>query len=277
MKDKNAKALFKNILLTLPILLMLIFLVLPYVAMLIMTTHNDAEINAGRFFTVGSHLIENVKAVFAIDFTRYFLNSFYISAITVVFTCFGSAMTAYGLTKFNYKGHNFLFMFVVFLMMIPSQLGLIGFIMEMGWFGWTNTHLPFIVPTFSNAFAVFWLGMYMKGGVPNQVIESARIDGAHEVRIFTKIVIPLIKPALAVQAVQIFISAWNNFTVPSLILSDDRLLTIPVAISKIDEMYSSNTAARITAMVISSFPLLILVVFGSKYFQRGMITGSIKG
>lgn len=272
---KKSKAL--AVVLSVVLMAFLIMMMLPYAVMFVMTTHNNQEIFQGDILSVGDYLFRNLKAVFGMHYIRYFFNSLYIAVLSTALACLSSSMAAYSLTKFTYRGRDKIFVAVLIAMMIPGQLGLIAFINMMSRIGWVNTHLPFIIPSLNNTFGVFWFTMYMKGSVPKEIIESARIDGAHEIGIFFRIAIPFIKPAMVVFGFQSFLGSWNNFTVPSLILNRDELWTIPLAITKLGNMYQADYAARITGLAIATLPLVVILSFCSKYFTKGMVTGAIKG
>ena len=263
--------------LSIALLALLVLMMAPYIVMFIMTTHDNLEIFQGDVLNVGLHFNENLSKVFGMNYVRYFFNSFYIAALNVLLGSLSSSMAAYSLSKFTYKGRDKLFIAVLITMMIPGQLGLIAFIIMMSKLGWVNTHLPFILPALNNTFGVFWFTMYMRGSVPKEIIESARMDGAHEVSIFFRLVLPLIKPALIVFGFQTFLGSWNSFTTPSLLLNKDHLWTIPLAITKLGNMYQADYAARITGLAIATLPVLVILGFCSKYFSQGMVTGAIKG
>ncbi len=269
----------KTLAVLLSILLMglLFVMMVPYIVMFIMTTHDNVEIFQGDVLNIGGYLWENLKKVFGMNYLRYFFNSAYIAVLNVILGCLSSSMAAYSLTKFTYKGRDQLFVAVLITMMIPGQLGLIAFIIMMSKLSWVNTHLPFILPALNNTFGVFWFTMYMKGSVPKEIIESARIDGAHEIGIFFRIALPFIKPALVVFGFQTFLGSWNSFTTPSLLLNKDKLWTIPLAITKLGNMYQADYAARITGLAIATLPVVVILGFCSKYFSQGMVTGAIKG
>lgn len=265
------------VLLSVLLLIVLVMMMMPYVVMFVMTSHSNLEIFEGDVLSIGKYFGENIGKVFGMNYIRYFFNSFYIAVLNVILGSLSSALAAYSLSKFTYKGREKLFVAVLITMMIPGQLGLIAFIIMMGKLGWVNTHLPFILPALNNTFGVFWFTMYMRGSVPKEIIESARMDGAHEVSIFFRLVLPLIKPALVVFGFQTFLGSWNSFTTPSLLLNKDHLWTIPLAITKLGNMYTADYAARITGLAIATLPLLVILGFCSKYFSQGMVTGAIKG
>ena len=238
---------------------------------------NQAEIMRGDVLWFGKEALTNFNKVVSIGFFRVFLNSLYIAVLATLLSVFCSAMAAYSLSKFNYRGRSFFFGLIIAIMMIPGQLALIASIIQFRWFRWVDTHWPFIVPAISNSFAVFWLAMYMRQLIPYSFIDSARIDGCHEFRIFLQIGLPCIAPALISISLLTFLGSWNNFLMPSLILSSRDLLTVPLGIARLQTYFYTDHAPRIMGLLIGTAPLLILFSFGQKYFAKGLFTGALKG
>jgi multiple sugar transport system permease protein/cellobiose transport system permease protein len=161
--------------------------------------------------------------------------------------------------------------------MIPSQVGIVAYVVLLKYIGWTNTHYPLIIPAMANSFGVFWMSQYIKTAVPSEIMESARIDGASEYRIFFTIVSPLLTPALLTLLLLCFVGSWNNFFTPLIILNRSYLYTVPVGIFELKTLYKTDYAAQITALSMSLIPLTIIFIRTAKYFVSGVTAGSLKG
>jgi cellobiose transport system permease protein len=162
-------------------------------------------------------------------------------------------------------------------MMIPGQLGLVAYIIEMRFLGLSGSLIPLILPWVANAFGIYWMTQFMKGAVPNEVLESARIDGCSEVGVFFRIALPFIGPAVTTLSLLVFLWSWNNYLLPLIIVNQPELYTIPLGITTLGNLYRTDLAAQILGLSIGTIPVLVLFAIGSKSFIRGLTTGSVKG
>ena len=177
---------------------------------------------------------------------------------------------------YKFKGSKFRFSFVMITMMIPSQLGLVAFVVEMKKIGWMNTLLPLIVPPAATGFGVYWMKNYIGSNFPKELMESARIDGASEPKILFSVAVPCIKPAIATLGLMNFVTNWNSFLVPLIVLNKSETYTVPIGIINLNSAYRNDLAAKITALSIGIVPLLILFIFTSRTFISGITMGAIK-
>jgi ABC-type sugar transport system, permease component len=249
----------------------------PFYMMLTMGTYYSEDIFLGIPLLPHNYVIQNIKTVFEGGFLRFYWNSFYIATLATVFAVFFSAMAGFALSKYNFKGRKLIFNFVLFTMMIPGGLGLVAFIIEMRYFHWSNTHLPLFMPWIQNSFGVFLMTQYMKSGIPNEVIESARIDGCSEPMIFFKIAFAFIKPAAVTLGLITFIGNWNNFLVPLIILNKQTLFTVPLGIFALGNLFRTDYGARLSALSIATVPMIIIFITNSESFIRGLAAGAVKG
>lgn len=255
-----------------------IFTVGPFYLMVIMSTYDSNELFDGLHLLPGNNFLINAKDVFEnAGFGRYYFNSIYIAALTTLLTVFVCAMCGYALAKFDFRGKKLAQYSILVTMMLPTQLGLIAFVWEMNKIGWTDTHLALIIPAAANAFAVYWIRQYTVQGVPNEILESGRIDGCTEFGIFFKLVVPFIKPALGSQALLSFMASWNSYIVPLVLISDQKKYTVTLGLSTLDALYRANYGARIMALVLGTIPMFILFLFFSKSLIKGITAGSVKG
>lgn len=262
---------------------LLIFLALicfmPFYMMIINSTHSNVEINQAVWVTPGRFLVENYNIILnkVPTFWMGFLNSLIIAVPTVLFTGFFGAMTAYGFSKFKFKLRGPLFWVVLATLMIPQQLGFIGYFQLVSQLGMMNTYWPLILPSIASANFVFFMRGYMDSSIPNELIEAAHVDGAKEWYIFFRIVLPLCIPALATLSIFNFIGSWNNFFGPLMLLQTRETWTLPVLISMIRGLYETNFGAIYLGIAISIVPIMIVFFAGSKYIISGITVGAVKG
>jgi multiple sugar transport system permease protein len=209
---------------------------------------------------------------------RFFLNTTVIAILNVTFTVFFCALAGYGFAKFQFRGRNLLFFFVISTMMVPFQILLIPLFVQMRALGWDNTYLGLIVPGLLNAFGVFMMRQ-LAYSVPDELLEAARIDGAGELRIFLRIVFPLLAPASAGLAIIIFIWSWNNFLWPLVIVQSRDLTVLSVGLTAFTQPYQRQPmwAAAMAVSTLATIPIALLFVFFQRYFIEGLTASAVKG
>jgi multiple sugar transport system permease protein/cellobiose transport system permease protein len=249
----------------------------PFYVMIMMSTYVTEELFTGVKLLPGPFLAENFRTVLAAQFQRFYANSLYVAVAHTTAAVFVSALTGYAFAKFEFRGKKAFFYFILGSLMIPPQLGLVGYVIEMRTLGFGNTLWPLIFPGIANAFGTFWMRQYISAAVPNEILESAVIDGASAMRTFFEIVLPIIRAALVTLVLLFFLWSWNNYLLPLVTISREPLYTVPLAIGLIGSEYRTDFAARILALAIATLPILVLFAFGSKHLIRGLTAGSIKG
>jgi multiple sugar transport system permease protein/cellobiose transport system permease protein len=267
----------KTIFLTIVMILLALVFVFPFYAMIIMSTHVSEDLYKGITLLPGNYLGENIRTVFGAHFEVYYFNSVVISVCATILSVTVSMLCGYALSKYQFKGRNLFFSFIMITMMIPGQLGLVAFVVEMRQIGWVNTLLPLIIPAAASGFGVYWMRNYIAGAIPLELIESARIDGASEPRILWSISVPCIKPAIFSLALMHFVTNWNSFLVPLVMLNKPNLYTVPIGIINLNSAYRNDLAGKITALALGTIPLLALFAATSKSFIRGITMGAVKG
>jgi len=246
--------------------------------MVSMSTHNTAGIFTKNVLIPGEYLFENLGKILRSNMFRFYGNSLKIAIISTAVSIFISSTAGYALGKLDFKGKKFIMRSILMVMMVPAYLGLIGYIKEMGMLGMTKTHIPLILIWFANPFGVYWMTNFIEDKVPDEVLESARIDGSNEFRTFWIIVIPYIKPALITIALLIFLGSWNLYLMPLILINKVELYTVPLAINLLDpDINVADIGARITSLTLSTLPILIMFAFGTKYFIKGLTAGAVKG
>ncbi len=207
------------------------------------------------------------------------MNSIIVSSLCALLSTYFSAMTAYAIHVYDFKGKKFMFTFILAIMMIPTQVTALGFIQFMDKLHLTNTFIPLIVPTIAAPVTFYYMKQYMESTLPISIIEAARIDGSGEFRTFNKIVMPIMKPAIAVQAIFTFVSNWNNYFIPALILKDEKVKTLPILIAQLRSAdWLKFDMGQVYMMIaFSIFPVIIVYICLSKYIVQGVALGSVKG
>jgi multiple sugar transport system permease protein len=242
--------------------------------------HN--EIMKGFSLFPGTSFLENFSNLMNdenIPVVRALLNSIFISSCTAIFTTYFSSMTAYGIYIYNFKMKEAAFNFIMIVMMVPTQVSALGFIRLVTGMGLGDTFFPLIIPSIASPVVFFFMIQYMRSTLPLEIVESARVDGAHEFLTFNRIVVPIMKPAVAVQAIFAFVGSWNNYFMPALILDSKENKTIPILIAQLRSAdYMKFDIAKVYMMIfIAIIPLMIVYFVLSRNIIRGVTMGSVKG
>ncbi|MBQ8148317.1 MAG: carbohydrate ABC transporter permease [Lachnospiraceae bacterium] len=254
----------------------------PLYVMFINSTHESHKIAQGLLVLPGTWFFKNLFNTLndgSIPILRGLLNSLIISACCAVLTTYFSTLTAYAVHAYDFKGRKAIQTFILAVMMIPSQVTALGFYDLMKTFGLLDNYIPLIVPTIAAPVVYFFMLQYMQGALPLEIVEAARIDGSNELRTFNSIVLPIMKPAIAVQAIFAFVTNWNNYFTPNLIIKSQRLYTLPIVIAKLRaaDFASFDNGKIYMAMVLSILPVVVVYVFLSRYIIQGVAVGSVKG
>lgn len=281
-KGYRRSLLIKRILVYAFLIIITFLCIVPFYIMIINATRASSQIQQGFSFLPGDQLINNwnsMMALSSIQVGRAIRNSLLISSITAILTTYFSAMTAYSIFMYRYKGRNFAFMFILFIMMIPTQISALGMVAIAYKIKMVNTIIPLVIPAIASPITFFYIKQYMESVLNKELIESARVDGASEIRIFHQMVLPIMKPALAVQFIFAFVSSWNNLFLPSLILTDASLQTVPLIFNL---LRSSNPATFDLGLIymlltVAIVPLLVVYLLFSKMIIGGLTAGSVKG
>ncbi|WP_219837565.1 carbohydrate ABC transporter permease [Paenibacillus sp. R14(2021)] len=259
------------------IALLSIFALLPFYIMIVMGTYQNEDLFQRIVLIPGHYLWENLKTVAASRFDLVYWNSLIVSVASTLLSVFVSAFAGFAFAKHEFKYKNKIFGAVLLTMMIPGQLGLVAYVIEMRYLGVSGTLLPLIMPWIANAFGVFWMTQFMKGAIPTEVLESARMDGCSDIGVFFRIVLAFIYPAITTLSLLVFLWSWNNYLLPLIIINKPELYTIPLGITSLGNAYRTDLAAQILGLTLGTIPVLILFAFGSKSFIRGLTAGSVKG
>lgn len=252
---------------------------IPFLLMMVNATRSGVDITRSFTLIPGSNLRENWETVFKFfDLFRGMWNSLLVAVPATLLCVYFSALTAYGLAMYKFKGNKLLFTTILVFMMIPGQLGLIGFYNLCTKLHLVNSYIPLIVPMIASPGTVFFLRQYVISSLPPALIEAARIDGAGELYSFHRIVLPIMSPALATMGIMTFIGNWNSYLTPMIILNKNEKFTLPVMMATIKAStdIQAEQGAIYLAVAISIIPILLVFCFFSKYIISSISAGSVK-
>ena len=250
--------------------------------LIINATRSNAQLQGGFALLPRGNFLINFKNAWtdaSINIPRGMFNSFIIAALTAVLTTYFSALTAYGIHVYNFKLKNAAFLFIMAVMMIPSQVSAVGFIQLMYKFHLTNNYLPLILPGIAAPIVFFYMKQYLESVLPMEMVEAARMDGSGEFRTFNRIVLPIMKPAIAVQMIFSFVQSWNNYFIPALLLDKAEMKTVPIMIAQLRSAdYSKFDMGKVYMFILLAIlPVLIVYIILSKSIIKGVTAGSVKG
>lgn len=251
---------------------------IPFLMMLVNATRSNEAILSGFTLIPGSALVENYQTMMSyINIWAGFKNSLFISVLVTLLSGYFSALTAYGFAFYVFKGKNAMFVFMLVMMMVPGQLGLIGFYELCKNLGILDTYIPLIIPAAASPFVVFFLRQYILTTLHPSLIEAARIDGASEFKIFHTIAIPIMMPAIATMSIFTFIGSWNNYIMPLVVLFSPEKFTLPVLMGFLKgSQVAQNLGSMYLGIAISVVPIMVAFLFLSKYIVNSISAGSIK-
>ncbi len=227
----------------------------------------------------GGNFVANALSVIndpAVNFWRALWNSVFSSALIAASVVFFSTLAGWAFAKLRFRGSGWMLIFVVATMAIPTQLGVVPLYILFSEIGWTGQIGAIIVPALVTAFGVFWMTQFLRQTVPDELIEAARVDGASSFRTFLTVGVPAARPAAAMLGLFTFVTAWNNFFWPFIVL-DRQDPTLPVALSLLQSNYFVDYSIVLAGVLLSTIPLLVLFVFTGKQLVSGIMAGAVKG
>ena len=285
-KDINTVAaikLFISRIVVYGILIFLTFLCLFFFyLMFINASRSNAQLQAGFTIIPGGNTIKNFINAWHdtnISIPVGMKNSFIVASLSAVLTSYFSALTAYGTYVYDFKYKKAIHLFILAIMMIPSQVSAVGFIQLAFKYHLTNKLWMLIIPSIAAPSVYFYMRQYLEATLPLEMVEAARIDGSNEFRIFNEIVLPIMKPAIAVQMIFSFVGSWNNYFMPSLLLNDLQKKTVPVMIATLRsaDFTKFDMGKVYMLMVMAILPVMVIYVILSKSIIKGVTSGSVKG
>jgi len=233
---------------------------------------NMSWIPGGNFIANAITVVNNP----AVNFWPALWNSIFSSTVIAASVVVFSTLAGWAFAKLRFRGSKWLLVFVVATMAVPTQLGVVPLYILFSDLGWTGNIGAIIIPALTSAFGVFWMTQYLQQAVPDELIEAARVDGASSFRTFLTVGLPAARPAAAMLGLFTFVSAWNNFFWPFIVL-DRNDPTLPVALSLLQSNYFVDYSIVLAGVLLSTIPLLILFVFAGKQLVSGIMAGAVKG
>ncbi len=249
--------------------------------LLINSTRNNFQIQQGFSFLPGKSFVKNLKNVLSdanIPVLTGIRNSLIVSTLSAAFATYFSAMTAYGIYAYEFKLKKAAFMFIMLILVMPTQVSALGFVQLMGKMKLMDTLVPLFLPSIAAPAVFYFMYSYLQSSLPLELVEAARIDGCNEFRTFNRIVLPIMKPALAVQAIFTFVSSWNNFFLPGLILTSSNKKTLPILIASLRsaDFLKFDMGKVYMLITIAIVPIIIVYILLSKYIVAGVTLGGVK-
>jgi len=275
-----SKAVYKTIIFLICIFLAILSL-FPFVVMIVNSTRSTYQIQQQAVSLLpSSYFLNNLKILLGKSFNPLvgFRNSLIISVGTTACSLYFSTLTAYAIVMYDWKLKNAFFSFIMAIMMIPAQITIIGFVQMVYKIHMTNNFLMLILPAIAAPSLVFFMRQYMKPAIPPSLIESARIDGSNEFYTFNVIALPIMKPAIATQAIFCFVTSWNDLFRPLTILTRQENYTLPIMVSLLKgDIYKTEYGCVYLGLTLTALPLIIVYLLLSKYIVAGVAMGSVKG
>lgn len=253
----------------------------PFIVMIVNSTRSTTQIQQHAVSLIPSkYFINNLKILTGKSFNpaKGFLNSLIISCGVCACSLYFSTLTAYALVMYEWKLKNVFFGFIMAIMMIPATVTIIGFFQMVYKVHMTNHLFVLILPAIASPSMVFFMRQYMKPAVSVSLVESARIDGSNEFWTYNAIVLPIMKPAIATQAIFTFVTSWNDLFRPSVILTSQSKYTLPIMVSLLNgDIYKREHGAIYVGLTLTALPLIIVYFILAKYIVAGVALGSVKG
>lgn len=281
-KEKKGGSVILKIIIYIVCIFLALLSVLPFWIMIVNATRSTSQISSIAIsFIPSTYGFNNIKILTAKDTFKPllgFFNSFIIAGGSTILAVYFSSLTAYAQVVYEWKLRNAFFSFIMAIMMLPAQVTMIGFYQMVYQIGMTNNILMLILPSIAAPSMVFFMRQYLQPALPLEIVHSARIDGAREFFIFNRIVLPIMKPAIATQAIFSFVGSWNNLFTPMVLLTDKKHYTMPIMVSLLKgDIYKTEYGCVYMGLTLTVLPLILVYIFLSKYIIAGVALGSVKG
>ncbi|MDR2393198.1 MAG: carbohydrate ABC transporter permease [Treponema sp.] len=263
-------------------ILMVFFVLLsivPIYLLLVNATRSTEQINQGISLLPGTNMLYNWKVLTGRGFQIWqgFFNSAFIAVCSTALCVYFSSMTAYGVHVYRFKGRSALWAIILVIMMLPASLSFIGFYQFMSRLRLLDNYIPLIIPSIAAAGTVLFMRQYMQAVLSKELIEAARIDGAGEFRIYNNVVLPILSPAVAAQAIFAFVASWNNFFTPFVLISTQKKYTLPMLVQALrGDIYRTEYGGIYLGIAVSIVPVILFYAFMSRFIISGVAMGGVK-
>lgn len=281
MKSKTKSSRGRSILAHTVLILLSFMCLFFFYVLIINATRSHAELQKGFSALPGKYFFTNLKNVAndgSFPMFRGILNSLIVSGCSAALCTYFSALTAYGLYAYDFKGKKIAFIFIMAILVMPTQVTAMGFLKLVTNMGMYDSLLPLIIPSIASPAVFYFMYSYLQSSLPISLVEAARIDGSGEFKTFNHIVLPIMKPAIAVQAIFTFVGSWNNYFVPALIIQSKNKMTVPILIATLRGAdYMNFDMGKIYMMItVAIVPIIIVYLLLSKYIIAGVTLGGVK-
>lgn len=234
-----------------------------------------ASVFPPRFIPDQFTLIQYEKLFERLSIARNFINSLVLSVLVTLVSLTFNSMAGYAFAKYKFNGKDKLFNLLISSMIIPAQVTMLPLFLMLKWMGFINTYMAIIIPGLANIFGIFLIRQYCIS-IPDSLIEAARIDGASDFLIYRKIILPLLTPVLATLAIFTFLGTWNDFLWPLIVMTDDSMYTLPVALANLMLEHTKDPELMMAGSVVTILPVIIVFLALQKYYMKGIMMGSVK-
>lgn len=281
MKSKTKSSRGRSILAHTVLILLSFMCLFFFYVLIINATRSHADLQKGFSALPGKYFFTNLKNVAndgSFPMFRGILNSLIVSGCSAALCTYFSALTAYGLYAYDFKGKKVAFTFIMAIFVMPTQVTAMGFLKLVTNMGMYDSLLPLIIPSIASPAVFYFMYSYLQSSLPISLVEAARIDGSGEFKTFNHIVLPIMKPAIAVQAIFTFVGSWNNYFVPALIIQSKNKMTVPILIATLRGAdYMNFDMGKIYMMItVAIVPIIIIYLLLSKYIIAGVTLGGVK-
>jgi multiple sugar transport system permease protein len=279
LKNYNLTTKISRVIVYIFLVILLLITVAPIWLLIVNATRTTTQIQQGISIIPSTHIIDNYNILDGkgLNLPRGFLNSMFLSVSTTFLTVYFAFLAAYGVVVFNFRWKKAFAGFIVVLVLLPTQLSIIGYFQYMSRLGLTDNYIPLILPAIASAFAVFFGIQYLESIVIHDLVDAGRVDGASELGIFHRIMMPIAMPGAVTLAIFTFVGSWNNFFTPFIMISSIEKYTLPMLVQLLrGDVYRQEYGAIYLGLAITAIPVIIIYTFFSKYIISGISMGSVK-
>ena len=278
---KKAGSQFRTVFAHIVLILLSFMCLFFFYVLIINATRSHGDLQKGFSALPGKYFLENLKNVAndgSFPMFRGILNSVIVSSCNAALCTYFSSLTAYGLYAYEFKARKVAFTFIMAILVMPTQVTAMGFLRLVTKMGLYDSLLPLIIPSIASPAVFYFMYSYLQSSLPLSLVEAARIDGSGEFHTFNRIVIPIMKPAIAVQAIFTFVGSWNNYFVPALIIQSKSKMTVPILIATLRGAdYMNFDMGKIYMMItVAIVPIIVVYLLLSKYIIAGVTLGGVK-
>ncbi len=272
-------AMVKRGFLHLVLLLGLAISIFPFYWLFVMASNTTGDIfKYPPKLTIGSQLLVNMRNMLdAIDFWGSFLNSLFVAVVTAVLVVFFDSLAAFVFAKFEFPGKKPLFVILLATFMVPAQLSVVPQFVVMAHLGWVGSFKALIIPAMVNAYGIFLARQYAEGAISADLLEAARIDGAGFFRLYWNVAVPVLRPIMSFLGIFTFITMWNDYLWPLIVMTNPQKLTLQVALAQLNSLNATDYSMVMAGTLLAAVPLIIVFLFGARQFIADLAAGAVKG